>query len=132
MAVKVTLHVDASGPLFDGEARAAALEVLDRSKREAADLAVNMLHGYVMNKTGRGTGHYQSEIQVSNLAYNDLLIHDPVVYSPWLEGVSRRNESTRFKGYHLWRRTRQRVRARAQEILQKNLDELIGRMGGHP
>jgi len=85
-----------------------------------------------MDKTGRATGHYQSEIRTSLLTYHDVLIHDPVVYGPWLEGSSKRNRSTRFKGYHLWRRARDVTQREAGSIAQDLLPPYLDRIGGRP
>jgi hypothetical protein len=54
-----------------------------------------------------------------------------VTWAPWLEGKSKRNESTGFGGYHLFRKTAAALRKRAIDVLQHRLDEFIGRMGGH-
>ena len=129
MASRVNVQV--SGPLFDRQAARAVVEWMDETKRKVADLGVKELDAVTMDRTGRGTGHYQSMIQTHVLAYNDIRIDDPVVYGPWLEGYSKRNESTRFKGYHLWRRTRLRLRKTFQEVAQKLLDDhYLRRMGG--
>jgi hypothetical protein len=67
------------------------------------------------------------------VSYGDQLINDGgIVYGPWLEGASKRNSSTRFKGYHQFRRTRTRLRKLYGEVAQQKLTEFIGRMGGHP
>src|SRR5258708_18660687 len=84
----------------------ATTEIYTLSLHDALPI-LNRLRGFAMNKSGRATGRYQSELQTSNLAYNDIRISDPVVYGPWLEGSSDRNRSTRFKGYRLWRKTAQ-------------------------
>jgi len=128
--MRVIVHADASGPLFDGEARAQALLALDRAKRDLGDIGSAELRAWVMDKTGRATGRYQAGIITSVLSFSDIKIWDPVVYGPWLEGVSERNRSTRFKGYHLWRITRAHLSRMAKDVLQKRLDEVIGRMGG--
>ena len=134
MAGKTTvdLGVTVSGPLADGSARNILNEWLDESKRKIADYAVRQLQAVHMDKTGRATGHYQSEIRTSLLAYNDVLIHDPVVYGPWLEGTSERNRSTRFKGYHLWRRARDETRREADNLAQDLLPPYLDRIGGKP
>ena len=59
----------------------------------------------------------------------------PVVYEidtwPWLEGVSSRNATTRFKGYRPFAQVRRALRAgKAQEIAEKALEELLPQMGG--
>jgi hypothetical protein len=129
---RTRIGVDTSGPLFDNLAQDIVRDWLDETKREVADMGVRELDAIIMDKSGRGTGHYQSMITTRVVRYNDVLITDPVIYGPWLEGVSRRNESTRFKGYRLWRRTRLRLRRTYKDVAQKKLEEYyLRRMGGH-
>ncbi len=99
-------------------------------KQDVAQEGVNKLRSFVMDKTGRATGHYQSMITTTVVGFNDILIHDPVVYGPWLEGNSERNRSTRFKGYRLWRLTKQYLQGKAQEIEDAHMPELVRRLGG--
>ena len=129
-ALSVKVVVGAQGPLADGSAPGIVHAWSDEVKRDIAQEGVNRLHGFAMNKSGRATGHYQSEIQTSSLAYNDIRIHDPVVYGPWLEGSSNRNSSTRFKGYKLWRKTAQALEEDAGKIAQQRMPELVQRLGG--
>ncbi len=127
------IDVSTSGPLFDNLCQDIVRDWLDVTKREVADMGVRELDAFEMDKSGRGTGHYQSMITTRVIRYNDVLITDPVIYGMWLEGSSKRNESTRFKGYHLWRRTRLRLRRVFKDVAQKKLDEYyIRRMGGRP
>lgn len=130
--VRVTLEGSVSGPIADGTAHDGVIAWLDASKRAVADEGVQHLHEFVMDKTGRATGHYQSELMTSTLRFNDIRIHDPVVYGPWLEGTSKRNRDTRFKGYHLWRKTRQYLRERAPEIAREKFREYADRIGASP
>ena len=126
----VQVHVQPLGPLADGSAPATVHAWADEVKRDIAAEGVNRLRGFQMNKSGRATGRYQSELQTSNLAYNDIRISDPVVYGPWLEGSSNRNRSTRFKGYKLWRKTAQVLLDDAGKIAEKRMPELVKRLGG--
>lgn len=132
MTGKTVVRIDpaVSGPLADGTAAGILAEWLDASKRAAADYAVRQLRAVTMDRTGRGTGRYQSQIRVTLLAYNDVLVSDPVVYGPWLEGTSERNRSTRFKGYRLWRRARDATQAHAGQIAQDLLPPYLDRIGG--
>lgn len=134
MAGKMTvdLGVVVRGPLADGTAKDILHEWLDESKQKIAEYAVRQLKAVHMDRTGRATGHYQSQIRTSLLTYHDVLIHDRVIYGPWLEGTSKRNRSTRFKGYRLWRKTRERLQERAPQVAEENLRLFIGRMGGTP
>lgn len=43
------------------------------------------------------------------------------VYGPWLEGVSPRNFTTRFRGYNSFRRTSQWLERQAKKVLQSHV-----------
>lgn len=53
-----------------------------------------------------------------------------VVYGPWLEGTSSRNQSTRFKGYSSFRKTRDWLQKQAPRIVQAHVRKLVQRLGG--
>lgn len=131
-SLKVNVSVSVSGALADGTAHDAVRDWIDEAKKETADFAVRQLKAVGMDKTGRATGHYQSEIRTTLLTYNDLLISDPVIYGPWLEGTSERNQSTRFKGYRLWRQAKQAAQREAPQIAERLLPKYIERIGGTP
>src|SRR6266568_1058040 len=126
--VRVYADTKVHGPLFDHRADAAVYQWLDASKKDVAQLAVNTLHDVAQRRFKVNTGHYESVIQTETVVRNDVRIHDGgIVYGPWLEGTSKRNNSTRFKGYHLWRRARLEARKQSIPITQAKLDEFIGR-----
>ena len=131
---RTRVNVSVSGPLFDGTAEVAVTQWLDQSKKDVADLGVQEIQrrAQKFNRSGRGTGHYASVINTRLVSDNNQLVNDGgIVYGPWLEGSSKRNSSTRFKGYHQFRRTRTRLRKLFGEVAQSKLSEFIGRMGGH-
>lgn len=128
----VSIGASVSGPIADGSALTAMHAWLDESKKEVAQVAVDRLRAVKMDRSGRATGHYQSMIRTTVRTFNDILIDDPVIYGPWLEGTSKRNDSTRFKGYRLWRRTRLQVQREVPVIAQKKLDLYKSRIGISP
>jgi len=132
---RTRVNVNVSGPLFDGTVDNITQQWLDQTKKDVADLGVLTLKEQAVkfDKSGRGTGHYMSVLNTRQVSpFNDQLINDGgIVYGPWLEGTTKRNNSTRFKGYHAFRRTRTRLRKQYGEIAQRKLAEFIGRMGGH-
>lgn len=77
-----------------------------------------------MAQAGKGkasTGHYRRSIH-GELSKDRARIHDSnVVYGPWLEGTSSRNQTTRFKGYSVFRRTRDWISQRANGILERHI-----------
>ena len=49
---------------------------------------------------------------------------------PWLEGTSKRNQTTGFKGYKTFHRTQLRLRKQALPFAESRMKEYIERMGG--
>jgi len=79
------------------------------------------------------TGHYNKNIK--GTVYNMVgVIEDgfpeKVIYGPWLEGVSSRNMTTRFKGYATFRRTQKWLDSRVKAEAQSFMKNYIRRLGG--
>ena len=129
-AMSVKAYVRVEGPLADGSAEPIIRDWMVNVRQDIAEEGLRQLRSFQMDKTGRATGHYQSQMQASNLSSSDIRIHNPVVYGPWLEGTSKRNRSTRFRGYGLWRKTAQRLQEDAPGIAEKRMPELTARLGG--
>jgi hypothetical protein len=127
-------YVVVHGPLWDGEADAAVTRWLEVTRKKVADEGVLMLKAFPMDKTGRARGNFEE--RVHRVTRGDVeAIPGPqesgVVWSPWLEGTTRRNVSTRFKGYGLFRKTRMQLARLWRRDAQAELERYIGDMGGH-
>ena len=134
-SLRVRAFTDASGPIFDGRFDD-ELKIWARDTEDAiAAEGVRLLREFPMNKTLRASGGFQREVRAIRQVQH-VIIPAPtdkgVTWGPWLEGVSKRNESTRFKGYRLFRKTRQELNRKAAEIGQREMDKVIGAMGGVP
>jgi hypothetical protein len=132
--VTVTSYITVRGPLWDGEASAAVTRWLEETRKKVADEGVLMLRAFPMDKTGRARGGF--EAAVHRVTDGDVeTIPGPtdrgIVWTPWLEGTSRRNDSTRFAGYHLFRKTRTKLARVWRRDAQALLDRYIEDMGGH-
>jgi hypothetical protein len=121
-------EVHTSGPLFDGTADRVVAAYCDDAERAIADVGVNMVRAALGGVLRHPTGYYESQIQTDRVAGDSVVTDGGVVYGPWLEGTSRRNRSTRFKGYRTFRLTKQRLQARAGEIAERQLGPYLGRM----
>ena len=53
-----------------------------------------------------------------------------VTWAPWLEGKSKRNSSTKFKGYGLFRKTAADLQSAPRWSAQEELDKIMPRLGG--
>jgi len=131
-----TTKVTLTGPVFNGEAAAAAAEFTRALSAEIAEIARDWikLDTQRMDKSGRGgTGAAAGGVKLAGSGDNWVIsggISEGNYAWPWLEGTSRRNKSTQFAGYHTFRRTRARMRRQVTPYAQAELQAFIGRMGG--
>jgi hypothetical protein len=78
---------------------------------------------------GVDTGHYRRSVHGE--ATSDLhgTIHDSrVVYGPWLEGVSSRNQRSRFKGYRMFRNAKQRLERLKVSFLNRRIQQAVRKL----
>jgi hypothetical protein len=132
-SLKVTFEVSVHGPLADGTADRALQEWARATAKAIADEGADALRRFPMDKTGRATGGFQENIHVRQRG-DDAVIPGPMIkgvtWAPWLEGTSQRNKSTKFAGYHLFRRTRLQMQQWAPEIAQRELEKVMPQLGG--
>jgi hypothetical protein len=135
---RYTVTVDISGPVFNGAADAVAKEVAEATARDLGHEGTWQIkaRALMMNKSGRGgTGRAAAGVLLYDHGARQVIYGEMVegqVWWPWLEGISKRNRSTSFKGYWTFRNTARRLRRAAPNVLQRNLDARIGEMGGTP
>lgn len=134
--ITVTFH----GPLFDRN----PMEILNRWADDLADSYGRQglsLIGQIMDESFKHpTPYYETQVVAEALADfggggltgggGSRVIHDRgIAYGPWLEGVGRRNQTTRFKGYHMFRRTWQAL-IEDSSIVERAVPSLIEHLGG--
>jgi hypothetical protein len=134
--LKLDVQADVTGPLAGGTADRALQDWAKATAKALGDEGVKILRAWPMNKTGRAHGAFENALNAVEEAPGMVRIKGPmitgVVWSPWLEGTSKRNRSTKFGGYHLFAGTRQQLDERAPEIGQRELDKVMPRIGGTP
>lgn len=119
-----------SGPLFDGRADEALREFIQAAERNIAEYGVTQIRRQLGWVEQHETGYYQAHIRNRAVTEGYLITDSRVVYGPWLEGTSERNQTTRFKGYHTFRlMTSQLVRS-SQYLAEDVIDPYLARMGG--
>ena len=82
-------------------------------------------------EAGKGkasTGHYRRSIKGRAIGRAAKITDSRVVYGPWLEGVGSRNRTTRFKGYRVWRNTREWLRTLARNVAKDVAHSFVQRM----
>ena len=76
------------------------------------------------------TGNYRRNINGFVKRMVGIITDGGVIYGPWLEGTSSRNQSTRFKGYAMFRRTRDWLQGKAKGVAEKHAKRIARKMGG--
>lgn len=121
------ITVQVSGPFFTSFRRREIIGgFLAQAVATVTDMTEAELRAQMHAKFRHPTGYFESRMLMQPAGEHMRVVDDPVIYGAWLEGTSRRNQSTRFKGYRIWRRTRQKMRKLATPIAQKILDGWIG------
>lgn len=112
------IEVHTSGPIFDNggaEFQRAMAAAAAESEYVVGSQALANWHLYLNQSIKHPTPYYETQITVQNLM-TEVIVHDRgIIYGPWLEGVSSRNQTTRFKGYHSLRKARQ---ATVRQVVQ--------------
>lgn len=142
--VAATVQVKTSGPFFTPGMPQLVEQALDAGVRELTERAEEKLqvllrprpagvfhsgayaasHGYTQ------TGRYRQGVSSE---FRSLLgrVHDSnSTYGPWLEGDSSRNTTTRFPGYHTFRRVGNEAEDEAPRVLGKHVKGLVRRLNG--
>lgn len=112
--ITVTIH----GPVFDGRAPAVMRALLAEATWQVGAQGLADVHLILDQKIKHPTPYYETQVTVQRAAA-DVVVHDRgVIYGPWLEGVSSRNQSTRFKGYHAFRTAAQELEGKIPDLVE--------------
>jgi hypothetical protein len=116
------------GDLFD-DAEKIVDSWLEDVKDSYAQQGISRLHQLMDQSFRNPTPYYETQVTIDRSGA-DRVIHDRgVIYGPWLEGVGSRNRTTRFKGYHHWRRTVQYLeQEEGPAILERHFPVLVKRL----
>ena len=124
--VSVSFH----GPVF----RSGGSAVHEAGKKAVSDIVAEGERDVKLQlRPGHGldTGHYRRSINGEQPKDLQGIIHDNnVVYGPWLEGVSSRNQRSRFKGYRMFRNAAERLQGFAKDAIGRRVGEAVRRLNG--
>lgn len=126
------VEVNLNGPALDSEQFGAAVQLhLQRAVETVSRQAKNNVVGHLVTFIRKPTPYYWTQVTTERLRPLVDRVHDrDMIYGPWLEGVSERNRSTRFKGYAAFRKQTQRTQAQVQEITRPVFADLVKVMNG--
>lgn len=88
-------------------------------EEEGAEFALDHIRGTFHTHFKQPTGYYESNVRIRNTSTGHEVWdggRGGPVYGPWLEGVGSRNNTTRFKGYHAFRKAAQALELRIESM----------------
>ena len=131
MASLIQIEAIGTGPLFDGTGQEIVQDWLNTTVDDYARRGLDQIQFWMHVYFREQTPYYSTQMTVEPVG-DDRVIHDRgVIYGPWLAGKSRRNQTTRFKGYPHWRRTVQYLEPElSPAYLERGKDDLLNRLGG--
>lgn len=130
MSVEGRVHVQYSGPFFTGNPTAVADDIVHDAVADAVGEGERDVKEQLYFGHGLRTGHYARSVHGDIVGSAHGVVHDSnVVYGPWLEGVSSRNDRSRFKGYAMFRNAFQKLEKMAGEFLDRAIRRHKARLG---
>lgn len=128
------LKVEADGPMFDARGPRALAHAQDAISEKIAKAAQRHILTFgIANfryEASPPTYFFQHNVVTERVGDQHVVHADNVIYGPWLEGTSSRNTTTRFKGYHLFRRAAQDVERNLGRILDPEERQLVADLEG--
>lgn len=126
---RVNITVQQKGAIFSSSAtKAAGQRMTTRINDSIAQEGVVRVKARLGQVLQNPTGYYESKIQVDRRSQYRGITDGGVVYGGWLEGISSRNKTTRFKGYHTFRIVQQQLSKDTQQLAQPMVDRYVQEM----
>jgi hypothetical protein len=94
---------------------------LDKGLQEAAEIGADWVDERLNSVLRKQTPYYRLQVAARKTPPGWVITDGGVVYGPWLEGVSRRNQTTRFKGYRTFRTIAQRMARESVVFVERNI-----------
>lgn len=94
---------------------------LEMGLNEAANIGADWIDERLNSVLRKQTPYYRLQVAARSTPPNWVITDGGVVYGPWLEGVSRRNQTSRFRGYRTFRTIAERMRRESVVFVERNI-----------
>ena len=121
MTVGMDINATVRGPFFDGRTKRAISMALQDTLQDVTERGESIVKRQLFPGHGMVTGTLKRSIAGEVVNSLRAFVSTNVVYGGWIEGTSRRNQTTRFKGYSMFRKARQALNRSWPRLLQRHL-----------
>jgi ribosomal protein S6E (S10) len=126
---RMNVSVKQKGTIFSAsKTKAQASRMVISINDALAQEGVNRVKARLRTVLQNPTGYYESRIAVERRQVYRGVWDQNVIYGGWLEGVTARNRTTRFKGYHTFRLVRQQLNADSTQLAQPLVKQFVNDM----
>lgn len=122
------IQINVSGPLFSGQVAGIMNDIVEDAQYAVGNAALEGVHRYLDQQIKHPTPYYETQIIQQHRGDTEIVHDRGIVYGPWLEGTSARNNRSSFKGYASFRKARDEVLARVPTIVSQVIARNIGRL----
>jgi hypothetical protein len=120
-----TSPVRISGPLFRTDAGMKVKKAIDKVVIDVAKAGVKEVQAELRPGHGVETGEHKRNIRRKKKGLTSTVYGKDARKTAWLEGTSKRNRTTRFKGYGIMRAAARQTDQTAGEVARKIVAELV-------
>lgn len=123
---RLNITTTQKGEIFKASATKAAAQRMVTGINDAlAQETVNRILQRLGHVLQNPTGYYESRIMIDRGQTYRGVNDSGVVYGGWLEGISSRNTTTRFKGYHTFDTVRKEMAQAKEQIAAPLVEQFV-------
>lgn len=119
------VDVTLTGPIFTDLVYINLKSFSEDVRDAVGDQALANVHTILNRRIKHPTPYYETQLRTTLVADSIVVNDSGVIYGGWLEGTSRRNQATRFKGYHAFRNATQQTTGQIDRLIQPSLRRFL-------
>jgi hypothetical protein len=130
--IKAELSLTERGTWLEGRGGPVVRKFNEDAKQLVAKAGEDQIRQRIGRRAKHPTGSFAGAVHTKDFKKGRTIQADypQILYGPWLEGISAKNASTRFKGYRMFRLTRTWLRRNYMALIQDLLNEAIAKLNG--
>jgi hypothetical protein len=130
MTMNSAATVNFKGPFFKTDVGRAVRKYINRAISKVSIAAKNEIKAELYPGHGKATGAFRKGIRSKKKGLSSRVFAKDARKAAWLQGTSKLNQRTRFKGYRVFTTAARRTDAGAGNEARKQIAALVRELGG--